>query len=302
MSGSELAVGVDAGATNIKVVVIDRSGDQLARHGVPTPETREGLVSAVLEIVRDLEHEIGRRAHHVGLAAPGLAARDGRSIAWMQGRMETVQGLDWTEALGRDSQVWVLNDAHAAIVAEAWLGAAAGFGNVVLLTLGTGVGGGVMVDGRLLQGRLGRAGHLGHISLDIDGSGDICRAPGSLEDAVGDCTIELRSEGRFATTAELVAAVHAGDRRAAAVWQRVIRSLACGLASLINVADPEIVVLGGGIAGAGEALFEPLAREMEEVEWRPLGGDGVPIVPARLGDVAGAIGAARYAATKDSGA
>ena len=81
-----------------------------------------------------------------------------------------------------------------------------------------------------------------------------------------------------------------------------VRALACGIASLINVDDPEMVVLGGGIAKAGKALFEPLGREMQDVEWRPVGGDGVPIVPAALGENAGAIGAARYAAAQNSGA
>lgn len=174
-SGSEIAVGVDAGGTNIKAVAIDEAGAELARCTLPTPEGREELVAAVARAIADLQRAADGIALHVGLAAPGLAARDGRSIVWMRGRMEAVQGLDWTEALGGESQVRVLNDAHAAIVGEAWLGAAKGCANVVLLTLGTGIGGGVMVDGNLLQGRLGRAGHLGHISLDIDGPPDICR-------------------------------------------------------------------------------------------------------------------------------
>ncbi|MDX1383577.1 MAG: ROK family protein [Thermoanaerobaculia bacterium] len=294
--GEGVAVGVDAGGTNIKGVAITPDGRELARRSTATPADRERLVAAVATTVSALEAEAGA-ASHVGLAAPGLAARDGRSIAWMQGRMEAVQGLDWTAALARSSLVRVINDAHAALVAEAWLGAATGAADVVLLTLGTGVGGAVMVGGRLLEGHLGRAGHLGHLSLDVDGPPDICRTPGSLEDAVGDCTVARRSGGRFDDTAALVAAAIAGDAEARAVWGRTVASLAAGIASIVNAVDPEVVVLGGGIAKAGEALFEPLRREMEKVEWRPLGGDGVPIVAAGLGDVAGAIGAARWAAT-----
>ncbi|MEE2777581.1 MAG: ROK family protein [Acidobacteriota bacterium] len=302
MVPEQLSIGVDAGGTNIKAVAIGGDGAIRAQLALATPQDRDGLIDAVAGLVADVESEIGKTAANVGFSAPGLAARDGHSIAWMQGRMEAVQGLDWTSALGRDAPVWVLNDAHAAIVAEAWLGAAVGCRNVVLFTLGTGIGGAVMVDGRLLQGQLGRAGHLGHLSLDIDGEPDICRAPGSLEDAVGDCTIEARSGGRFSTTADLVAAAETGDEGARHVWRRSVRALACGIASLINVADPEMVVLGGGIAKAGKALFEPLGREMQDVEWRPVGGDGVPIVPAALGENAGAIGAARYAAAQNSGA
>jgi len=92
----------------------------------------------------------------------------------------------------------------------------------------------------------------------------------------------------------VVRAAAGGDERAAEMWARSIRALACGIASIVNAIDPEVVVLGGGIAAAGEALFEPLVRELDEVEWRPT-GVGVRLVPAELGDMAGAFGAARNA-------
>lgn len=297
--GTSWAIGIDAGGTNLKAVAISRDGDELARSSRETPDDREGLVEAVASTIARLEERAGSAAPSLGISSPGLAARDGRSIAWMQGRMEAVQGLDWTTALGRQHPVWVLNDAHAAVLGEAWQGAARGCRHVVLLTLGTGVGGAVIVDGRLLEGSIGRAGHLGHISLDVDGSPDICRTPGSLEDAVAECTLPERSRGRFRSTAELVAAVDAGDAGAERIWSRAIRKLACGVASLINVVDPEVVVLGGGIANAGETLFGPLRRELDAVEWRPL-GNAVPIVPAQLGPLAGAIGAARHALNRDA--
>ncbi|HEX2465276.1 MAG TPA: ROK family protein [Thermoanaerobaculia bacterium] len=297
MGKREFALGIDVGGTNIKAVAIDARGRELRREGVSTPSVgREPLIAAVRMVARRLD---GGDARWIGLCSPGLAARDGRSIVWMQGRMEAVQGLDWTGALASKRTVWVLNDAHAATVGEAWLGAARERRHAVLLTLGTGIGGGILVDGRLLQGTIGRAGHLGHLSLDPFGLPDICRSPGSLEDAVGDSTIERRTGGRFTSTADLVEAVEAGDAQAGSVWSRSVRSLAAGIASLINVLDPEIVVLGGGIALAGDTLFVPLRRELDEAEWRPL-GQPVPIVPAELGDYAGAIGAARHAMSIDS--
>jgi glucokinase len=292
MGEREFALGIDVGGTNIKAVAIDAHGGELCRDGAPTPpEGREPLIEAVRAVAGRLG---GEAARWIGVCSPGLAARDGRSIVWMQGRMEAVQGLDWTAALESSRPVTVLNDAHAATVAEAWLGAARDRRHVVLLTLGTGIGGGILVDGRLLGGAIGRAGHIGHLSLDPFGPPDICRAPGSLEDAVADSTVERRTGGRFTSTADLVAAVETGDPQAVSVWSRAVRSLAAGLASLINVLDPEIVVLGGGIALAGKTLFEPLRREMTDAEWRP-GGVAVPIVAAELGDHAGAIGAARHA-------
>lgn len=135
----------------------------------------------------------------------------------------------------------------------------------------------------------GRAGHLGSI-LDPDGACDVASTPGSLEGAIGDCTLAERSGGGFSSTQALVAAVRLGDHAAQRVWQKSLEGLAAGIASLVNVLDPEVVVLGGGIAQAGPTLFQPLTL-MSRFEWRP-GGAKVRIVPARLGDRAGAFGAA----------
>src|SRR5207249_2187105 len=127
----------------------------------------------------------------------GLPARDGRSIASMPGRLAGLEGLNWQQWLGLAKPVPVFNDAQAALLGEVWLGAAKGAANAVLLTLGTGVGGAAMVDGRVLRGHLGRAGHLGHVALDPDGPGDIVNTPGSLEDAIGEHTLTVRSRGGF---------------------------------------------------------------------------------------------------------
>ena len=114
----------------------------------------------------------------IGVAAPGLPARDGRSIAFMPGRLPGLEGLDWATFLHASCDVPVLNDAQAALVGETWCGAAKGVRNALLLTLGTGVGGAAIVDGRVLHGHLGRAGHLGHVSLDPAGPLDIVNTPG----------------------------------------------------------------------------------------------------------------------------
>jgi len=227
----------------------------------------------------------------IGVAAPGLSAKDERCIASMPGRLAGLEGLDWQEFLGFPQPVRVLNDAHAALLGEVWLGAAKSMRDVILLTLGTGVGGAVLSEGRLLRGHLGRAGHLGHISIDADGPPDIVHTPGSLEDAVGNHSLAARSGGRFHSTADLVASVKSGDAQAAEIWRKTIRDLAVGIASLINVLDPEAVVIGGGIAEAGDDLLLPLAAELDRVEWRPT-GVRVPILRATLGDWAGACGAA----------
>jgi glucokinase len=230
----------------------------------------------------------------VGVCAPGLAAADERCIAHLPGKLAGLAGLDWTTALGRTALVPVLNDAHAALLGEVWAGAARGRRHVVLLTLGTGVGGAVLCDGHLLRGAIGRAGHLGHMSLQIDGPVSIVGMPGAVEMMIGDCSLATRSGGRFHRTADLVAAHRAGDPAATAVWRQAVRALGHAVASFINLFDPELVVLGGGIARAGDDLLSPLAVELDRLEWRP-GGHRVPVVPATLGEWAGALGAAAHA-------
>jgi glucokinase len=188
----------------------------------------------------------------------------------------------------------ILNDAQAALLGEVRAGAARGERNCILLTLGTGVGGAVMCDGHLLRGHIGRAGHLGHISLDPNGALDIVQTPGSLEDAIGECTLVTRSNSRFGSTEELVRAHQSGDENATRIWTQSVRALAAGIVSLVNVLDPATVILGGGIARAGDALFSPLQVLLDRWEWRPT-GSGVRVVPAQLGDFAGAFGAAHRA-------
>ena len=234
----------------------------------------------------------------IGIAAPGLVAPDGRSVAWMEGRLAGLTGLDWTKQLGRNRIVPVLNDAHAALLGEVSQGASRDARNAVLLTLGTGVGGAILCDGHLLRGHLGRAGHLGHISLDPEGLPDIVNTPGSIEDAIGDHTVHRRSGGRFNSTEALVAAHVEGDDLATKVWLRSVKHLSAAIASIINAVDPEVLILGGGIARAGPALFDPLRRFLDDFEWRP-NGHRVRVIPAALGERAGAIGAALNAMQLD---
>lgn len=293
------AAGIDIGGTNVKAVAVAIDGTVLAHATRPTRDGEAGAddwIAAVQTTLASFTLELGAAPAAIGVCAPGLAATDARSIAHLPGKLAGLVGLDWTTTLGRNAIVPVLNDAHAAVLGEGWTGAARGQRHVVMLTLGTGVGGAVLCDGHLLRGAIGRAGHLGHMSLDPDGPVSITGMPGAIEVLIGDCTIAARTQGRFTTTAALVAAHRAGDTAASAVWLRSVKALATTLASCINAFDPAVIVLGGGIAQAGDALFAPLETELARVEWRP-GGHRVHIVPAALGERAGAIGAARYAFT-----
>ena len=286
------SIGVDLGGTNIKIVVISSEGHVLDYLTCDTADAEGSWAETIKSQLESIRNKRGNSPCHIGLAAPGLAARDARSIAYMQGRLQGLQGFVWQDFLA--TPVVVLNDAHAALLGEAWQGAAKGFRNVILLTLGTGVGGAVLVDGRLIKGQIGRAGHLGHVSVNSDGAPDIVNTPGSLEQMIGNYNLAERSGGRFTSTRKLVEAHLAGDNAATAVWLRSVFHLAAAIASFINAFDPEIVIVGGGIAQAGAALFEPLRKELDHFEWRPMGHQ-VQVIPAALGEKAGAIGAAYHA-------
>ena len=286
------ALGIDLGGSSIKAIAVTPAGELLSRHNIEfDPAKNMEWAEKIRALVQHLQLEGGCPAEGIGLSAPGLAASDGRSIVCMPERLQGLEGLDWTKFLGAAKTVPVLNDAHAALLGEAWVGAARGFQNVIMLTLGTGVGGAAMVDGRLLRGQIGRAGHLGHSSLDPDGPPDCAGTPGSLEVAIGNCTVQQRSGGRFQTTHELIAAHLKGDAEATAVWFKSVKALAAAVCSFINILDPEAVLIGGGIARAGNALFEPLRQFLEPIEWRPL-GQRARILAAQLGEFAGAFGAA----------
>jgi glucokinase len=285
------AIGIDIGVTNIKSVCVTADGAILSQGAIPTCAEKPDWPERVTEHIQKLQSARGENTVILGLAAPGLASPDESCISWMQGRLGEVEALKWTEFLRWPRAVPILNDAQAALLGEVWKGAAAGARNAVLLTLGTGVGGAILADGKILKGHIGRAGHLGHTSLDPDGIPDVTNCPGSLEVAIGNYTLRDRSGGRFASTHDLVAAHRAGDAQAGAIWDCSVKALAAAVASFINIVDPEVVIIGGGIAVAGELLFEPLRKYLDQFEWRPH-GHRVRILPATLGEFAGALGAA----------
>lgn len=285
-------LGIDLGGTAVKALAVEREGGVLAEWTIPTEDQPSGgWKCGIAELLRVARGQLGEPLG-VGVAAPGLPSSDGDSICYLPGRLQGLEGLNWRQFLGMKTHVPVLNDARAALAGEAWLGAARGCRNAILLTLGTGVGGAALVDGRILGGHLGRAGHLGHLSLDPEGPLDIANTPGSLEDAIGECTILQRSGGRWRRTSEMLEAAEAGDEHALSVWLKSMRALAAGCASLVNLFDPEILVIGGGISKAGALLLDPLERDFRRFEWCP-GGARVRMCLSHLGNRSGALGAAQ---------
>ncbi len=291
------SIGIDLGGTNIKVAALDPEGVLLERHTDPTGDF--GFWSRrIPEVIAEIEARQGAPAGSIGAATPGVIAGDGLSVASLSGKTIALDGLEdlnWTKWLKRPRPVPLLNDGHAALVAEAWIGAARGLEHVILHTRGTGVGGAIMADGRLLRGWRRIAGHLGHVCMDVDGPRSHLKMPGALELAIGDCTIRQRSGGRFRSTRELMDAAESGDEAAAGIWRRSVYVLACACASFINALDPQAIIIGGGIAQAGDVLFKPLQAELDRIEYR-IDERRPAIGPATLGEWAGAYGAAREAA------
>ena len=296
----DLILGVDVGGTQAKLVAVRSHGEQLDSAVVPTPDAPDDepgnvkrRVTAIRRFFEQVQSNTGEQFRGIGVSSPGLADAENRSMYYLPGKMWGVEGLDWEDALGLGKTARVINDGHAALLAEQWVGAAAGKRDVVLLTLGTGVGGALMLNGQLVQGSAGRAGHFGHIILNHRGPSDIFEIPGSLEWYFGNATVSVRTGGKYASVEELVEGYRAGERLATRHWLDAVDALAVGLVSIINSVDPECFVLGGGITAAREALFRPLEHAMDRYEWRPSGAR-VPIYKAHLSTLAGAMGAAKY--------
>lgn len=286
------SIGIDLGASRIKAVLVDEGGNILHQQFTATHDGDSKLwKNAVSTIVKDLEKKSGVTPH-IGIAAPGLPNDTGTAIAVMPGRLQGLENFDWCEFL--EAPAVVLNDAVSALIAESRYGAAKDFHHVVMLTLGTGVGGAILIGGQPYLGAFSKAGHFGHMVINDEGHPGITGMPGSLEESIGNATVSARSGGRFHTTHELLRAYRTGDPQAREVWMTSVRKLAIGLASIANILSPEVIVLGGGITEAGADLFDPLAGFMDQYEWRPA-AKRVTIVKAKQGDLAGAVGAACYA-------
>ncbi|MEO6000912.1 MAG: ROK family protein [Chitinophagaceae bacterium] len=292
-----VAVGIDLGGTNVKGIVLDEVGTILHRHSIPTNDDNYGnWREKVLEMVNYLKNSHGKEVDVIGMSCPGLANAQNTCISHMPGRLPGLENFYWESFF--NTRTFVLNDAHAALIAEAKFGEIQGYRNAVLLTLGTGVGGGILINGELYQGEGQMAGHFGHISINShDDELSVTGMPGSLEYAIGNYSIQRRSLGRYTSTLDLVKAYNDKDHFATWLWLDLVRKLSLTIASFANSLSPQIVVLAGGITQAGNALLEPLQQFISMYEWRP-NKKTMLVKLARFNDLSGAIGAAAFALTK----
>ena len=293
------AIGIDLGGTAMKLARFASNGDVLAELEQPTPQPAvPGAVTmALCEAVEALDPN--REASLVGVGLPGpmdSAARVARVCINLPGWHE-VPLADWLEPR-LDRKVTLANDGNCAVVGEAWLGAANSCQNVVLLTLGTGVGGGVLLNGTLFTGHNGAAAEPGLIGIEPDGPPCNSGNRGSLEQFASLAALRRLSAGR--DPRELARAADTGEPEALKIWTQYGTRLGVGISSLVYILTPELVLLGGGLAGASRH-FLPAVRQEVEQRVQAVSREGLRIEACALGNGAGRLGAARLAWQRLSG-
>ena len=285
-------IGLDIGGTAIKLGRFDRQGTLLAECSVATPQPQMpgAVCQAVVEAVAALDPD--HRADRVGIGLPGPTDREGR-IARRAINLPGWQRIplaDWLEPQ-LQRPVVLANDANCALLGEAWRGAAAGCADVILLTLGTGVGGGVLIGGQLFTGPDGAGAELGLIGLDPEGPPCHSGNRGSLEQF---CSIGGLARLSARDPEHLAAAAASGDLEAQEVWRRYGQCLGQGLSSLLYVLTPRLVLLGGGLSAAIDQFLPAVWQEVSE-RVLPESREDLVIRRCALGNGAGRLGAARLA-------
>jgi glucokinase len=288
-------IGVDVGGTKILAGVVGRDGTVARHREYPTPkESEAALLDGLEAAVRDLLDD------SVAGAAFGVPSRIDQRAGVAIGSVniplaEVPLRDEMRERLGLP--VAIENDANAAAIAEWKAGAARGTSDMVMLTLGTGVGGGLILGGKPYRGSIGAGGELGHMVIVHDGALCSCGGRGHLEAYVSGKAADGVAREAFGPAADahrLVRLANEGDALAIGLLTEMGRKLGSGISSLVNAFDPEVVVIGGGFAAAGELLLAPAREVMNREVLKPM-RDDVRVVRAELGTSAGMIGAAMVA-------
>ncbi|HEY7895971.1 MAG TPA: ROK family protein [Gemmatimonadaceae bacterium] len=311
-------LGVDLGGTNIVAGAMPEDGSrEIAVRSEPTHPERgseavvDRIVSMLAQVISDVTETHDAKPHDflgVGVGAPGPLDRE-------RGIVVVAPNLGWRDFPLRDAisdrirlPATLDNDANCATVGEWWRGAAQGGRNVVGITIGTGIGGGIVIDGQLYHGSSDVAGEIGHTTIDSTGRYCRCGNYGCLEAYASGPAIALRAREALErdevsalhkmvkgdldllTAATVYEAAHRGDALALEVVRDTARFLGTGIANLLNTVNPDVVVITGGVTRAGDRLFEPLRAEVKRRAFRPAVA-ACRIVPGTLEGTAGVVGA-----------
>jgi glucokinase len=314
-----LAVGVDVGGTKIAAGVVTSRGQILHKAIAPTPQHQDHVVQHILAIIKDLQGHYPDVAA-VGVGAAGMIDWPAGHIRWAPNNSYSDLPLQLLLAEGSGLPAVVENDANAAAWAEATVGAGAGLSNVIALTIGTGIGAGIILNGELQRGGTGIAGEAGHIIINPAGGEPCgCGGTGCLE-AMASGTA-LGRAGRLAATADpagrlaqlagtaanvtgetVYQAAIEGDPTARQLFSQLGYWLGAGIASLVNIFDPQIVILGGGLVATGDLLLAPTRESFERFVFARPHRKLPALALAQLETGAGLIGAALLALHQYPGA
>lgn len=308
-------IGIDLGGTNVVAVIIDKKGKIFGQKQFPTLSEKgpEFVIKNIADNVKDLVYKSKfslQNIKNLGIGSPGpLDSKKGTIMnpvnlpGWRYVKLK--KKLEKYLKIGTG----VENDANCAVYGEKWIGAGKNANDVVGFTLGTGVGGGIIIGGKLIRGANYNAAEFGHTSLNPDGRICKCGANGCLEQyasatAIANFAKEKIKAGAKSVITEIVKGninnitskvvyegLISGDKLAKEVWDEFIKYLAVGVANIIQILNPEIVIIAGGVINAGNYLFEPLKEAVKKQTFQQT-YEIVKIVPAKLGELAGAIGAA----------
>jgi glucokinase len=292
-------IALDVGGTGMKAALVGSEGELLHQARRPTGRERgpDAVVDAILDFAAELraygEHHLGEPAAAAGVAVPGIVDAEGgvavysANLGWRDVPMRRLLG----DRLG-GVPVALGHDVRTGGLAEGRIGAGQGADRFLFVPLGTGIAGAIGIDGGVEEGAHGFAGEIGHIVVRPGGAPCPCGQRGCLERfasaaAVSQAWAEASGDPE-ADAADCAKAVESGDPRAVAVWQEAVDALADGLVTALTLLDPRTLIIGGGLAEAGETLFTPLRAAVERrVTFQKLPS----IVPAALGDTAGCLGA-----------
>jgi len=298
MPAARSAVGVDLGGSKIAAGVVHPDGTIGNRRRIALPSAPR-LVDELVDVIADL---VSPDTAAVGVGMAGMVRWSKGEFVW--GPHSPITNVPVRDILEERFSLPAVvdNDANAAGFGETLLGAGRGFSHVLYVALGSGIGGALIVDGSVYRGRA-FAGEIGHMTIDANGPLCACGHRGCWETYVSGPVLddEARRLGLGDSGADLSAAGFAGDRRAIETLQRVGRSLGDGLSNLIAILDPDLVVMGGAAAVAGDLLLDParaaIASRLEGAEWR----QPVQLVPALFGPEATMVGAALLALQAEVG-
>ncbi|MFF9110058.1 ROK family protein [Streptomyces sp. NPDC014805] len=309
---TDLVAALDIGGTKIAGALVDDRGTILVRAQRPTPAREDGdtVMGAVEEVLGELTASpLWGRARALGIGSAGPVDASTGTVSpvnipgWrdfpLVGRVRKVTGGLPVELIG---------DGVAITAAEHWQGAARGHDNALCMVVSTGVGGGLVLGGRLHPGPTGNAGHIGHISVDLDGEACPCGSRGCVERIASGPNIARRALEQGwrpgpdgdASAAAVAAAARIGDPVAVASFERAAQALAAGIAATATLVEIDIAVIGGGVGKAGEVLFAPLRKALADYATLSF-VRRLTVAPAQMGTDAGLVGAAAAALTGVTG-